>query len=157
MYLNTEKRSRNLRYIVLVLALLITFDLFLSMSEGQPLRSHYIIIPAFIFLAAKGPFILEYDRAGETVYIRNSSAILGWLPYKDKQVKFKSKDLVGFRVQESWIRPSVWVQFKDGDGEIREFTFTLWSLSKPERKDIKASLGRLLTANRKPEQVFTKA
>jgi hypothetical protein len=154
MYLNTEKRSRNLRYIVLVFVLLFIFDIFLSISEGQPLRSHYLIISAFIFLAAKGPFILEYDRAGETVYIRNTSAIFGWLPIGRKQVKFKSNDLVGFRVQESWIRPTVWVQFKDMDGQILDKTFSLWSLSKPERKDIKASLGRLLTTNRKSEKAF---
>jgi hypothetical protein len=155
MYLNTKRRSRNLKYIFLVLVILFLFDVFMLTSDGiMPFKSFFLMPLFLILLALRGPFELEYDRVTNKIKILNKSALFGrFLPHSSTFLEVENSKIRGFRVHDTLVRPSLWVQYENQSGEIEERTFCLWSLSKPERKDIKASLGRILTANRQKEKL----
>jgi hypothetical protein len=155
MYINSKKRSRDLKYLFLVLCMLSIFDLFLKITDDfMPLKSMYLMSLFVIFIVVRGPFALEYDRTGKKLKILNQSAIFGsLLPFSSSFIEVQTENIRGYKINENFIRPNVWVQYVNQSGKIEERTFCLWSLSKPERKDIKASLGRILTANRQTEKL----
>lgn len=153
MYINTEKSSRNLFYSYIVLLVILAFEIFLFVDSGfsrKPLSS-FVIAGMLLYLAVKGPFIFEYDRTQDKLKMVNKSVLFNYLKIFNRYIEIENKQLKGYLVIDSFFSPRLKVQYLNTNGKSEEATFYLWSLNKTQRKDVKASLGRMLMRVKNPD------
>lgn len=144
MYINTQRRTRNLFYLYVIL---IIVGLFEFLFVGKTIFSRvpislYVFGGVLIFLAIKGPYIFEYDSAKNFIKIENKSYLFLFAGLFQKSVLLTPDALVSFKLISGKWRPRLMVRYFFDEGQIIETTFYLWSLSKEQQKDIKASLSR---------------
>lgn len=155
MYINTEKSSRNLFYIYVVLLVLFAFEIFLFIESGyrRPPLSLFVLVGLLVFLSVKGPYIFEYDRTQDKLKLVNKSILFNFLKIFNRYVEIENKQLKGYLVENSVLRPRLKIQYEDTNGKPQEAVFYLWSLNKVQRKDVKASLGRMLMRAKNPDSL----
>ncbi len=144
MYINTQRNTRNLFYIYVILLVVLLFE-FLFVGKNLFSRvplSLYVIVALLIFMAFQGPYIFEYDSSKTIIRIENKSYLFLFAGLFQKSVMITPDALVSFKLYPRTWRPKLSIKYFFDEGQIVEVTFYLWSLNKQQRKDIKASLSR---------------
>lgn len=154
MYVNTGKSSKNFFYLYLIAGLVLFFDLFRYFDSGQTSKPYSIILLllVLVFMAIQGPYIFEYDRTQTKLRLVNKSILFYYFGIFNHYLEIDIQQIKGFKIVNSFLRPRLFVQYQTEKNESKEIVFYLWSLNKAQRKDIKASMGRIILRTKNPEK-----
>jgi hypothetical protein len=156
MFLTTEKKADQIRYVYIVLGLLLVWSTYIvffdSVSSKKGIVFFVIPLIGLFVMFLRGKFILEMDTDSSMLLISNRSALFNRsVPALRNDLKINKNQFSGFWIENHLIVKRLYVRFNDNKGIERTKSFSLSSIRSEDLKAIKASLGRITVQNKRRE------
>ncbi|GGH75977.1 MAG: hypothetical protein EP346_05110 [Bacteroidetes bacterium] len=144
MRLNTIKRYTYQKYLYLVLAIFIGFDVLLYNIDGSyGIGDLYVtpfVILLVIILIYRGNPVFRYDSDGEVLIVDSKEPFLGGVFRSNRMYEFPKRKFVGYKIKKYPLRRVLILRVKSKESKFKTMRVTISYLTRSEVKDLSRSL-----------------
>ena len=132
-------------YFVLILLTVLMATVFSSLELVEN-GVFYVFLGFLVFLvlvqSIAGYF--EYDSDGDKIIVINKGLILTeYINYRQKKIKFKRNQLVGFKIKNDFFYKSLVLQIKTHEDTVVKYRFNVTLLKSKKIRYVKQSLRKI--------------